>query len=75
MVPSTAGPVGGNNLHRFRKVAANSKVRHADSFGVLLLTLHPGSYDWRFVPSLVAGSPILGRGPAHKRVRALRVGH
>jgi hypothetical protein len=34
---------GGKNLHRFRTVEANSEVRNADSFGVLLLALHPGS--------------------------------
>ena len=32
---------------------ANSEVRNDSAFGVLKLTLHPGSYDWRFVP--VAG--------------------
>jgi hypothetical protein len=28
----------------------NSEVRQNHTFGVLKLTLHPGSYDWRFVP-------------------------
>ncbi len=28
----------------------NSQVRNASTYGVLLLTLHPNSYDWRFVP-------------------------
>ena len=27
----------------------NSEVRNASTYGVLLLTLHPSSYDWRFV--------------------------
>jgi hypothetical protein len=31
-------------------VAANSEVRNRDTFGVLRLTLHATSYDWRFVP-------------------------
>lgn len=31
--------------------ARNSEVRNDDTFGVLELTLHPTSYDWRFVPS------------------------
>ena len=29
---------------------ANSEVRQNSTFGVLKLTLHPTSYDWRFVP-------------------------
>ena len=28
----------------------NSEVQNNDTYGVLKLTLHPGSYDWRFVP-------------------------
>jgi acid phosphatase type 7 len=30
----------------------NSEVRNDSSFGVLELTLHPTSYEWRFVPAL-----------------------
>jgi Ca2+-binding RTX toxin-like protein len=29
---------------------ANSEIRNNSTYGVLLLTLHPNSYDWRFVP-------------------------
>jgi hypothetical protein len=29
---------------------ANSEVFNDDTYGVLKLTLHPGSYDWQFVP-------------------------
>lgn len=28
----------------------NSEERNADSFGVLRLSLHTGSYSWEFVP-------------------------
>jgi Ca2+-binding RTX toxin-like protein len=28
----------------------NSQVRNGSTYGVLMLTLHPNSYDWRFVP-------------------------
>jgi chitodextrinase len=28
----------------------NSQVRQNNTFGVLKLTLHPGSYDWQFMP-------------------------
>ncbi|MCA1706415.1 MAG: hypothetical protein LC808_25395, partial [Actinobacteria bacterium] len=31
-------------------VAPNSEVRNYSTFGVLALTLHDGSYDWRFIP-------------------------
>jgi acid phosphatase type 7 len=30
--------------------SATSQVRNSTTFGVLKLTLHPTSYDWRFVP-------------------------
>jgi hypothetical protein len=29
---------------------ANSQVHNSDTFGVLMLTLHPTGYDWQFVP-------------------------
>ena len=41
---------GGRMLHAFGTVRANSQVRNNGSWGVLELTLHPASYDWRFVP-------------------------
>jgi acid phosphatase type 7 len=41
---------GGSNHTTIPSVAANSEVRNTDTFGVLRLTLHPGGYDWRFVP-------------------------
>jgi len=41
---------GGRNLARFATVQPNSEVRGNSAFGVLSLTLHPTSYDWRFVP-------------------------
>jgi acid phosphatase type 7 len=30
---------------------ANAKVRNRGTYGVLKLTLHAGSYDWKFVPA------------------------
>jgi hypothetical protein len=42
---------GGRDLRPFgTSIAPNSEVRNADTFGVLSLRLHPGSYDWQFVP-------------------------
>ena len=41
---------GGANHTSFTSVQPNSEVRNSDTFGVLRLTLHPTSYDWRFAP-------------------------
>jgi hypothetical protein len=41
---------GGRSLRRFKAPEPNSQVRRTDVFGVLRLTLHPGSYEWRFLP-------------------------
>ena len=30
---------------------ANSEIRHANTYGVLSLTLAPASYSWQFVPT------------------------
>lgn len=39
---------GGKNFHSHGTVAANSEVRNASAYGVLLMTLRDGAYDWRF---------------------------
>jgi chitodextrinase len=41
---------GGANHTSLGNAKPNSERRNSDSFGVLELTLHPTSYDWRFVP-------------------------
>jgi acid phosphatase type 7 len=41
---------GGSNHTSFVTVAPNSEVRNSTTYGVLRLTLRPGSYDWKFVP-------------------------
>ena len=41
---------GGYLLYGIGTVKPNSEVRNADAFGVLKLTLHPGSYSWQFIP-------------------------
>lgn len=41
---------GGKSHYDFGKPEPNSEVRNADTYGVLMLTLHPDSYSWRFVP-------------------------
>jgi hypothetical protein len=47
---------GGSNHTPLVTVAANSEVRNADTFGILKLTLHANSYDWRFVPAAGTGT-------------------
>ena len=44
----------------FGTPVANSEVRKSTTHGVLKLTLHPGSYDWQFVPA--AGSSFTDSG-------------
>lgn len=52
---------GGRNFFSIRPTpAANSEARIANTFGVLQMTLHPTSYDWRFVP--VPGSTATDQG-------------
>jgi hypothetical protein len=42
---------GGRDLQKTKKpIKNNSEVRHFETYGVLALTLHPGSYDWKFLP-------------------------
>ena len=40
---------GGASLDQFGKVAANSEVRFNEGFGVLLLKLYEGGYEWEYV--------------------------
>ena len=42
--------IGGAFFTAFGSRIANSQVRSNSTYGVLMLTLHPTSYDWRFVP-------------------------
>lgn len=51
---------GGANHTSIASVARNSEVRNTDTFGALKLTLHPGSYDWQFMP--VAGKTFTDSG-------------
>jgi acid phosphatase type 7 len=57
---------GGKNSHRIFAVAKpNSEVRNADTFGVLKLTLHAKSYDWKFVPEAGKTFTDSGSGICH----------
>jgi hypothetical protein len=54
---------GGAHHVPFGTVQPNSEVRNADTYGVLKLTLHQSSYDWRFVP--VEGQTFTDSGTAN----------
>lgn len=56
---------GGANHRQFETIKPNSEVRNADTFGVLVLTLHPGGYDWRFVGERGGGFADGGSGSCH----------
>jgi hypothetical protein len=43
--------LGGKSRSGFTSIQPNSERRMYGTFGVLKLTLHPGSYDWQFVPA------------------------
>jgi hypothetical protein len=51
---------GGYFLYDFAKTLPLSEVRENGTHGVLRLTLHPASYDWKFHP--VAGSTFTDTG-------------
>ncbi len=56
---------GGNNHTSIANVAANSLVRDTTAFGVLELSLHPGGYDWQFVPAAGGAFTDAGSGTCH----------
>jgi hypothetical protein len=53
---------GGANHTSIETVVANSQVRNSSTYGVLKLTLHPTSYDWKFLPE--AGKTFTDSGTA-----------
>jgi hypothetical protein len=57
--------MGGANHYNFGTIQANSEVRNGDTFGVLKLTLHSNSYDWRFVPEAGKTFTDSGTGTCH----------
>ena len=52
---------GGKDLYPFGSPDPNSEFRDNSNFGVLRLTLHPTSYDWRFVSE--TGAVVDSGGP------------
>jgi hypothetical protein len=51
---------GGDSHYTSGTPIANSQIQNDSTFGVLKLTLHPGSYDWTFVP--IAGETFTDSG-------------
>jgi hypothetical protein len=56
---------GGRSHYGFGTIKPNSEARNSDTFGVLQLTLRPGSYEWRFVPEAGKTFTDSGRGSCH----------
>jgi hypothetical protein len=54
---------GGKNHRPFGATKLNSEVRDTTAFGVLKLTLKPGSYDWQFIPE--AGKTFTDSGSSN----------
>ncbi|HYT40143.1 MAG TPA: metallophosphoesterase [Acidimicrobiia bacterium] len=58
---------GGESHYGLGRASPNSQVRNANTFGALELTLHGGSYDWRFLPLGGKGFRDSGTGACHGR--------
>jgi acid phosphatase type 7 len=56
---------GGKNHQGLRVIAANSEVRNTSAYGILQLTLHPRSYDWRFASVPGSAFTDAGSGACH----------
>ena len=56
---------GGKSHYAVGTIQPNSQVRNNDTFGVLKLDLHPGSYNWQFVPEAGKTFSDSGSGSCH----------
>jgi hypothetical protein len=56
---------GGDSHYDIENVADHSEAHNDDTYGVLELTLHAGSYDWRFVPVRERTFSDAGTGACH----------
>jgi hypothetical protein len=59
------GTGGGGSHYPILDLIANSEVHNDESYGVLKLTLHPKSYEWRFVPVEGESFTDSGEGRCH----------
>jgi hypothetical protein len=58
---------GGSTHDRLAPAKANSQVRNTNTYGVLKLTLKPGTYDWQFIPQAGKSFRDSGHGSCHGR--------
>jgi hypothetical protein len=56
---------GGRSHSGFHTIMPNSQVRDSSAYGLLVLTLHPSGYDWRFVPEAGKTFTDSGSGSCH----------
>jgi len=57
---------GGKSLHSFSgPPEPDVEVSQNTTYGILELTLHPGSYSWRFVPEAGRTFTDTGTNPCH----------
>ena len=56
---------GGIGFYPYTGTDANSVVKQADTFGVLMLTLKDGTYDWQFVRAAGGSFTDAGSGVCH----------
>ena len=56
---------GGADHTEIASIANNSEIRNKNTYGVLMLTLHPNSYDWKFVPEAGKTFTDSGSGLCH----------
>jgi Ca2+-binding RTX toxin-like protein len=64
---------GGAFYTGWSTVKPNSEVRRGDIFGVLAITLHPASYEWRFIPEAGEEFTDTGMGVCHGRTPGFEV--
>jgi hypothetical protein len=59
---------GGRDLASLKKqLKPNSETSSSDTFGVLVMRLHPSSYDWEFMPAAGGNFRDSGSQACHKR--------
>ncbi|HST48283.1 fibronectin type III domain-containing protein [Jatrophihabitans sp.] len=56
---------GGDDFQTLGPPIANSAIANSSAFGVLALTLHATSYDWKFVPAAGYSLTDTGSGTCH----------
>ncbi len=56
---------GGRSHYAFGRIDHDSEIRNNTDYGVLKLTLHPGSYDWEFIPVALGKFHDSGTGACH----------